>query len=209
MKKFIVFGLVLFSVFVSHAQKWKAFRKLPPVEKVWVITHPFVASKAYKISKEAKSMADSLIKNDTLLDHDGNGGQVDAFRHAYWMSRLSSTIGWRRAKSLGDAHERGNYWQYKKGLKEDGSLPDKPSSDMDFLNNDIGRDIGIEYKDVSKDSLKSVIIKKILDGELWVLWKNKKGQFLDCDGNIIPDSLLYHKWETPKCLVPSNKERLP
>jgi hypothetical protein len=208
MRVIIAQVLVLFSL-TSFAQKFKTFRKLPPAEKIWVITHPFVAGKAYKISFEAKSAADSIAKDTTLLDGDGNGGQVDAFRHAYWMARLSSEIGWRRAKSLGDAHEKGNYWQYKKGIKEDGALPDKQSSDMDFLNNDIGRDIGMEYKDVSRDSLKKIIVKMILDGELWILWKNKKGKFLDCDGNIIPDSLLYHKWETPKCLVPSDTKRKP
>ena len=208
MRLFLAQFLVLLS-FVGYTQKFKTFKKLPPPEKIWVITHPFVAGKAYKISLEAKNVADSLTRDTTVLDGDGNGGQVDAFRHAYWMARLTSEIGWRRSRSLGNAHEKGNYWQYKKGILEDGALPDKESSDMDFLNNDIGRDVGLEYKNISKDSLQKVIIKMILDGELWILWKDKNGNFLDCEGNVIPDSLLHHKWETPKCLVPSNKKRLP
>ncbi len=208
MRFFVAQFLILLSV-AGYSQKFKTFNRLPPPEKWWVITHPIVAGKAFEISVEAENVADSLSKDTTLLDGDGNGGQVDAFRHAYWMARLSSEIGWRRAKSLGNAHEKGNFWQYKKGISEDGVLPDKESSDMDFLNNDVGRDVGLEYKNVSKDSLQKIIIKMILDGELWVLWKDKNGNFLDCDGNVISDSLLYHKWETPKCLVPSNKKRQP
>ncbi len=185
--------------------KIKAFKTLTPPEKRWVLTHFLVAGKAYKISREAQWVADSLI-NDTILDGDNNGGQVDAFRHAYWMARLTQEIGWRRAKSLGKAHEKGNYWQYKKMKKEEGQVPDKQSSEMDFLNNDIGIEIGLENKAVSKDSLKSIVIDYIINGELWILYKDAKGRYIDCKGNVIPDSLL-NDWETPKCLVPSNKKR--
>ncbi len=197
--------LLIFAEQGIGQNKVEAFKTLTPPEKRWVITHLFVAGKAYKISKEAKHVADSLL-NDTILDGDNNGGQVDAFRHAYWMARLTQEIGWRRAKSLGKAHERGNYWQYKKMKKEEGLVPDKKSSEMDFLNNDIGIEIGLENKSVSKDSLKSIIIGYIKNGELWILYKDENGRYLDCNGNVIPDSLL-NAWETPKCLVPSNKKR--
>ena len=211
MTKFYFFVLIFVtSTTLSHSQNvWQSFKKLERPEKCWVIKHPFVARKAYKISTEAKSIADSL-KNDTLLDGDANGGQVDAFRHVYWMARLTQEIGWRRARSLGNAHEKANYIQYIKGLKEDGAVPDKVSSDMDFLNNDIGIDVGQDNKKLSRDSLKNLIIQMILDGQMWVIKKDSLGRYLDCDGNAIPDSLLYHKWEVPKCLVKSdflNKKR--
>jgi len=207
MKSFLlVFCGIFFTVININGQsKLEAFKKLTPPEKRWVLFHPFVASRAYKISEETKQLCDSLL-TDTLLDGDANGGQIDAFRHAYWMARLTQEIGWRRAKSLGKAHEKGNYWQYKKNSKEDGAVPDKKSSEMDFLNNDIGVEIGLENKKISPDSLVKIIVSYILDGELWILYKDEAGNYLDCDGQIIPDSLL-NKWNVPKCLVPSNKKR--
>ena len=205
-KKNIFFLLIITFSYNNFGQsKFQAFKKLTPPEKRWVILHPFVAKKAYEISEEAKKVSLSLL-NDTLLDGDNNGGQIDAFRHAYWMARLTQEIGRRRARSLGKAHEKGNFWQYKKKYKEEGTIPDKKSSEMDILNNDIGIDIGLENKNISKDSLKKLIIDFILDGGLWILYKDDKGNFLDCDGNIIPSTSL-GKWETPKCLVPSNKKR--
>ena len=50
------------------------------------------------------------MKLSPLLDKDPSGGQVDAFRHAYWMARLNEEIGKNAAKSLGKAHEKENYW---------------------------------------------------------------------------------------------------
>ncbi len=205
MKKIFLISLLSLLQFNILAQnKWQSFKKLSSPEKRWVLFHPFVASKAYNISKEAKQLSDSLTK-DTILDCDPNGGQVDAFRHAYWMARLTQEIGWHKAKSLGKAHEKGNYIQFLKGNKEDGGLPDKVASDMDFLNNDIGIGIGLDYKKVPPDSLKKIIISRILNGEMWIILKNKEGKYIDCDGNTIQDSLLIGKWNTPKCLAKSNK----
>ena len=182
----------------------KQFLKLPRPEKWWVITHPFVAKKTYKISNYAKLTADSLT-HDTILDGDPSGGQVDAFRHCFWMSMLTQEIGWRRARKLGIAHEKGNYLDYKKHRNEEGILPDKVSSDMDYVNNDTGIQIGMDNPDLPRDSLKILIIRKIKDGELIIIKKDENGNYLDCDGNIIDLKKYYGTWEIPKCLVPSNQ----
>ncbi len=182
----------------------KQFFKLPRPEKWWVVTHLLVAKKTYKISHYTKLTADSLA-HDTILDGDPAGGQVDAFRHAFWMSLLTQEIGWRRAKKLGKAHEKSNYLDFKKHRNEEGILPDKISSDMDFANNDTGIQIGLDFPKIPYDSLKVIIIQKIKNGELLILSKDKNGYYLDCNGNIIDLKKYAGIWEIPKCLTPSNQ----
>src|SRR6185295_19637862 len=55
----------------------KAFHHLSCPEKRWVIFHPFIAKKAYRLTQQAKAVAKEMAK-DSLLDGDENGGQVDA-----------------------------------------------------------------------------------------------------------------------------------
>src|SRR5690242_2677899 len=125
-------------------------------EKWWVIWHPFVAKKAYRISLEARTVADSL-RTSPVLDGDANGGQVDAFRHSYWMARLSQSMCWKKARSLGKAHEKGNYKSFKKGKMEEGTLPDSASGAMDLYNNKVGIEIGRSMPELPRDSIQRVV----------------------------------------------------
>ena len=75
---------------------------------------------------------------NSVVGKDNNGGKLDAFKHSYWMARLTQGIGKRAAFRLGKAHEKGNYQTYQRRRLEDGLLPDKPSTDMDLYNNNIG-----------------------------------------------------------------------
>ena len=52
------------------------------------------------------------------------------------------TLNPHKAYRLGKAHEKGNYLDYKKHRLEEGSIPDKISSDMDLCNNLKGIEIG-------------------------------------------------------------------
>ena len=92
--------------------------------------------KALVISELSREKTNEIIL-DQALKGSGNSGQVDAFRHAFWMANLTKEIGWRRAKRLGLAHEKGNYKAYKKRKSEDGEIPDKMSSEMDLFNNNV------------------------------------------------------------------------
>jgi hypothetical protein len=140
-------------------------------EKWWAVTHIFVAFKAKKISSYSLYLTDSL-KQDSNLDGDASGGQVDAFRHAVWMALLTKNMRWKKAWRLGKAHEKGNYLQYKKGKLEDGFPPDKVSSDMDFWNNDVGISITKNNKTLSDSAIVSTVIEKILSGEMKIIYKN-------------------------------------
>lgn len=188
-----------------NAQSYgKQFKKLSSPEKCWVIFHPFKAKRAFLVSKKAQQISDS-IQNTNLLDKDGNGGQVDAFRHAFWMASLAKKIGKRSAKSLGKAHEKGNYKQSKKQQLEEGTLPDAIASEMDLFNNLVGIEIYQQNKKVPEKIVIDCVIEKIKNAELKIIKKDSLGNFLRCDGTKISAIELLGKWENEKCLIPSSK----
>jgi len=197
----ILVFLFMFLGLVAQESKMKKFKHLSAPEKCWVILHPFVAKKALLITEEARKVTKD-IKQEKLLKGNGNSGQIDAFRHTYWMALLTQQIGWRRAKSLGKAHEKGNYRDFKKHKKEDGVVPDKISSDMDFFNNNVGILIGKMTTDLD---LKGVVVEAVKDGKCKIIKIDTNGFFLDVEGNIIPKEELKGKWENDKCLVNSNQ----
>jgi hypothetical protein len=200
-------NLLLIFVFIvlgSCSPKLKqSFSKLSKPERTWVVFHAFKAKRAYQISLEAERVKDSL-KVATIIGTDNNGGKLDAFKHSYWMARLTQSIGKQSAYSLGKAHEKGNYQTYKKRKLEDGMLPDKPATDMDLFNNHVGIRIGMQKNIRSKNMLIQTVLDSVNEGNMRVLLKNNLGDFLDCQEKRIPLDSLKHKWNTKKCLVPSN-----
>jgi hypothetical protein len=197
----IMLLLVVFSnVLVGQNSSVGQFKKLSCSEKRWVIFHPFVAKKALQLSLEARTVTAEL-KQQKLLKVTGNGDQLDAFRHTYWMARLAQEIHWRKAKRLGKAHEKGNYQQFKKGKLEDDVLPNKISSEMDLFNNEIGLNFGKSNKE---KELKNEVIKLVKEGKCKILKTDADGNFLDENNKIIPIEEFKGKWENRKVLVDSD-----
>jgi len=189
---------------ISNAQsKYTGFFELSTPKKVWVIFHPFKAKKAFRISEETNKVSDS-IKKTNVLDKDASGGQVDAFRHAFWMARLRQELGKSAARSLGKAHERENYKTFKKRKLEDGSVPDEISSIMDLHNNEQGLALVVKDEKVSQKELIIRIINAIKSGKMKIIKKDSKGNFLTCDGIVISPKSLKGKWKNNKCLIASN-----
>ncbi len=184
----------------------KKFTSLSSPEKWWVFTHPFKANKAFYITNDVLKITDSIGKTQ-LLDTDINGGQLDAFKHSYWLARLSIEIGVRASLKLGEAHEKGNYKTFKKRQKEDGSVPDKIATTMDLFNNEVGAKIAVEKEDLTKQELIDIIITKINKGSMKIIKKDNLGNFLTCDNQLINLQLIRGKWENDKCLVASNKKQ--
>jgi hypothetical protein len=197
----IMLLLVVFSnVLVGQNSSVGQFKKLSCPEKRWVFFHPFVAKKALKVSLEARTTTAEL-KQQNLLKGVGNGDQLDAFRHTYWMARLAQEIHWRKAKGLGKAHEKGNYRQFKKGKLEDDVLPDKISSEMDLFNNEVGLNFGKSNKE---QELKNEVIRLVKEGKCKILKTDVAGNFLDENNKIIPIEEFKGKWENRKVLVDSD-----
>ena len=204
MKKILQLLFFAFVISTNAQSGFKRFSKLSCPLKIWVIFHPFKAKKALRISLEAIKVADSIAEIN-LLDGDRSGGQVDAFRHAYWTAQMHQKLGKRTARSLGKAHEKDNYITYKKRKLEDGVLPDEISSEMDLYNNDEGIKLVTKKSKISKNNLIFKIANAIKSGKMKIIKKDKKGNFLTCDGKVILKETLKGKWENNKCLVDSNK----
>ena len=200
MNRILLIALVFLSTHVNSQTGLKDFFKLSGPKKSWVLKYPFKAKKVLEISLDVKRISDSL-KTSNLLDGDLNGGQLDAFRHAYWMARLKEEIGEAAARSLGKAHEKENYKTYKKNKLEDGVLPDKISTEMDLWNNEQGLKLVSKNGTTPKIGLIYRIVNAIHQGKMKVIKKDKNGNFLTCDGEIILKESLVGKWENKKCLL--------
>ena len=204
MKKIVLLLLVLFTLQTFSQSNFKKFFKLSAPIKTWVILHPFKAKKALHISNEANRVSDSIAKTN-LLDGDSSGGQVDAFRHAFWMATLNQKIGKRAALALGRAHEKDNYKTYKKRKLENGLIPDEIASEMDLFNNNVGVKLSTKRGKVSKKALIFKIVSAIKSGKFKIIKKDKKGNFLTCNGEVIDKEELRGKWKNNKCLILSKK----
>jgi hypothetical protein len=208
-KRTLFYAVVFFiSISTANAQIHfsKEFKKLSCPEKRWVIFHPFIAKKSFRLTQQARAAAKEMTK-DPLLDGDENGGQVDAFRHAYWMALLSQHICWRKARCLGRAHEKGNYREFKKHQLEEGMLPDSAAGAMDLFNNKVGIEIGRAAKKLPEEELKKAVRDSVLFGKMQMIRKNKNGEPVDCDGIKIDPQKYPHQWNIPKCLVKSDDRR--
>lgn len=198
--KIVAFFLFCTTLLVAQNGSFVQFKKLSCAEKRWVVFHPFVAKKALQLSLEARTVT-AEVKQQRILKGTGNGDQLDAFRHTYWMARLAQEIHWRKANRLGKAHEKGNYRQFKKGKLEDDVLPDKISAEMDLFNNEVGLNLG---KMNRKQELKNEVIKLVKEGKCKIIKTDTNGNFLDEQNNIIPAEELKGKWGNRKVLVDSD-----
>ena len=195
--------VVFLAAVISYANSqrvWNQFWKLSFPEQRWVVFHPFAAKKAWRISEYVREVTDS-VKKDTILIGDGNAGQVDAFRHTFWMALLVQEISWKKARRLGIVHEKGNKRDFKKKRLEDKQLPDSISCEMDLFNNSVGIRIGKTHRDTSGKALKNIVIRAVLEGECKIIKRDKNGNFLDGSGNALKPEEWQGKWGNMRCLV--------
>ncbi|MGL5892242.1 MAG: DUF6973 domain-containing protein [Bacteroidia bacterium] len=205
-RKCLLLLCCLFSAACLTAQPVRSFGGAKGPELRWSLLHPKAGNIGWKAAQRARFVTDSLEKAGTLRD--GSGGQLDAFRHAYWMALMVQKTAPVRAEQLGLAHEKSNYKQFRRKKTEDGIPVDSMASVMDLYNNSTGIAIGLAWKnDASpkKQSLIARILSAIKTGQLRILKKDAAGNYLTCDGVIIELSNYKNKWSIPKCLVESTK----
>jgi hypothetical protein len=191
---------------VVFAQPVRSFGGAKGPELRWSLLHPKAGNIGWQCAKRARVVTDSLEKAGTLRD--GNGGQLDAFRHAYWMALMVQKTSPMRAEQLGKAHEKSNYKQFRRSKTEDGMPPDSMASVMDLFNNSTGIAIGLAHKSdqlPNRISLIQRILNAIKTGQLRILKKDTAGNFLTCNGKVISATAYKGKWNVPKCLINSDK----
>ena len=199
-----LFVLLLFlssATAINGQTKIKEFRSISCPEKKWALKHLFVANSAFRATKEARKQTNSLL-TDSVLDQYINGGKIDAFRHVFWMALLTTKIGEKKARSLGNAHEKGNYLFFLRGKNEEGEPSDSISGIMDLNNNEIGILIGKSNPKIDINQLKLVVIDSIKEGKCLILKRNAEGKKVNCKGEIATSA---KKWGLPYCLIKSNE----
>ena len=201
--------LVYIAVFISlpAVAQMAGFRSLSAPEKRWVLFHPFIARKCYRVTKNAQQLTDSLVKAGQL-DTLANGTSQDAFRHCCWMALLVQEIPAARARHLGKVHEAGNYWTYRHHKTEEGVLPDSMATVMDLANNETGIAIGAELRKktngkANKQQLVAAVSDAVFGGKCVQLRRDAAGNYLRCDGRVLQAEEWKGKWNIPKCLEPS------
>jgi len=179
---------MIFSIFLTtkaiSQSLYQQFAHLHKPEKVWILLHFHVALKTQKITKLANKIAAEAIQ-DTDLDGDYNGGQVDAFRHTLWMAMLAQKINPKAVKKLGEAHEKGNKIDFDKKNLEENKLPDSVSCQMD---------------------LKNIVKQAVIRGDCFIIKKDKNRNYLDENGKTIPENEWAGLWLNPKIIVTSNNK---
>lgn len=195
-----IFSLILIIVVLNInelAAAGTAKNKVTTPEIFWAIQHPFILSKARKITKRAIIVTDSLEQNEILRGR--SGGKLDAFKHAFWMAMLVQNMKVEKALKLGVAHEKNSF---KSFIKEK-STNDKVASEMDLWNNNIGKTIEERNPFLPEDELIDAIISAVKNGEMKIVKKNSVGNSLDSNGLLIDKSDL-KTWENKRCLVYSD-----
>ncbi len=193
---------IIFILIVLNITAQNKFSQISRPEKIWVLMHPFSSKKAFTITKNVLIIVDS-IKAIGIIGCDINGGKLDAFKHAYWMANLSKSIGNKKAKSLGIAHEKGNKLQFKKQKTEDRILPDSISCEMDLFNNIQGIEIGTNSQNMNLKEMQLATLDTLKNGKLRVLKKDNNGNYLTSQNTLINLNDWFGKWNIPKCLEPS------
>jgi hypothetical protein len=201
-----IFGMLLCPAFLclhmsAQAQgtgAWARFWAQPQALRAWALTHPFVLKRAQALAQASIHVADSVGPG---LDGDFVGGWADAFRHAYWMAVTTQAIGGRRARSLGRAHERGNYQTFRRHGTEDGAVQDQAASHMDLLNNKIGIALGQRIPMADHAATRDSVLRLLHDGQLFRIKKDTNRNSLDGEGRCIPESEWLGKWENGRVVV--------
>lgn len=205
-----LFGLILILSQVKTAESQifhgSKTKNISCQEKWWAVGHLCIARKAFNLTRYSLEVTDSIGQTN-LIGTNIHGGNLDAFKHAFWMATLAQHINWKKARRLGLAHEKANYRSFDKASKKgmtDGH--DQPSTDMDLWNNEKGLAIGMVCCGCDREALVRAVVDSIMQGSMKIIRMNEQGEFLDKDGIIIPPGNLTGKWVNDKCLTPSGEK---
>lgn len=196
--------VVISALQLAACPKDKPWKRASRPEKIWSAVHPFKAKKVIACARRSQFVTDSLDKAGVLTDR--NGGQLDAFRHAYWMAlMINEGMSEKVVRRVGERHEKGNYIDYKKGKQEDSVRADSMMCVMDLRNNASGIAIGKKFRDGDKKlSLIETIVNEAWNGNLAIMHKNAMGGYLDAKGELIDLTQYSEKWYIPKVIVKSD-----
>ena len=196
--------IILFSFLLNSGCLFSQIRSYSNYEWRWAFWRPIAAVKCKKALPKAMIVYEQSKKLKEV-DSLQNGGKLDAFRHTFVMAYLAQKVNKRKLLKLGIAHEKGNERAYKKNKLEDGERADSLSCVMDLYNNTIGITIGHHNKFASTDSLRSLVLRAIQQGDCLYIKRNHLNHYVTCENKEINFSEFKNNWFVPKCLIKTNE----
>lgn len=194
--------ILFFSIFIftsSFCQDFKTiYKSMNLKDKLWCVTHYSSVVKAKNISSEVLLTMDSLNKIN-FLGGNSEGGIFDAFRHIYWMYKLSSGIGPKNSKRIGEIYEGYGKYVFEHSYY---SGYDSVGMKMDLFNNEIG--ITLSKENIPYNLIFKTIEEIITSGKAKIVKKNEKGESLNEYGEVIKDSIWKKDWVNDRVLIDSS-----
>lgn len=135
------------------------WNSLTDSEKKLCIRYPFDALKV----NTARNIATE--QTELKFGYSGLGDRSDAFRHGIWNAEMTVLIGREKAELFATAHEDKDVT----GDESDG-YPKTAHRDMDLHNNEIGRAIGEQNKDMSEEEIADIIYQDIFSETTQFVW---------------------------------------
>lgn len=163
----------------QEISKWKEF--------LFALKHPKAAKNIGRVVKGKKQTNISTntvrfatrgqVLKGSRSGETEQGSDVNAFRHALWQAAISSKYGETIAKQAGNAHESGKPADLSTLVY---STLDEADKTVDVLNNEVGRGIGLEHKNVGMKELALLVLDMFSnDGKgLYTVHQNKDGQYV-------------------------------
>lgn len=147
---------------------------------LFALAHPIVALDVGEYKRGSVNISSNAVRfatRENILQNgekgkneDGNGTQVNAFRHTLWQSYITNKHGLEMATQIGNVHEENpnaNLSRRFKTLKE-------TDQTVDLLNNTIGRSMGNTSRMGMRDMAIKVLEVFYQDG-LYTAKKNEDG----------------------------------
>lgn len=201
-KKIILTIFLLFLFRISYPQNFKKiFWDISCKDKLFLISKPCSSLKAKNIAKQVSYLSRKLEK-EKYLDSDGAGGEIDAFRHIFLMYKLSSEIGIKKSRRIGNIYERYNE---KVFYQKPYSGYDEVGEEMDKFNNEVGIYLFLKLGHVDDETLIKEIEKEIKKGTARKIKKDKEKRSISIDNKIIEDSIWMKSWKNERVLIQSNR----
>lgn len=169
-------------------------------ETLFIMTHPFIAWDIGKIEKGKDNISTvshrfaSSGNGDNALEYkdiNGNseGTEVNAFRHTLWQATITAKYGSQIAKEVGDSHEENP--QILNTNKREFETLSEADQMVDLLNNQIGRKIGGDNKNLNTKELSVAVLESFHNDGLYVVDKSNPGKFIVTKKKITKEKYDY------------------
>ncbi|QEY24856.1 VENN motif pre-toxin domain-containing protein [Neisseria animalis] len=157
------------------------------LQAIFIFKHPIIAAQIGSASKNPASELDPNISTiastfqinllkEVVSQEDlvREGGIGNTYRHALWQAIITKKFGENIAKEAGNAHESRNGTDYSNF----DNLPlNKADELVDQLNNKIGRDIALQYPNISNKKLAEKVLYHFSTEGLYQATKGKNGKY--------------------------------